>query len=91
MQASNGYTPYHWAERLSNEEVAQASLAPDVQSNRLFLLSNLFHSLTNCLQELQRLGADNRFVGGWMFGSRSTNDTMPFVSFLANRFFGSIR
>lgn len=24
-QASNGYTPYHWAERLSNEEVAQVS------------------------------------------------------------------
>jgi len=25
IEASNGYTPYHWAERLSNEEVAQVS------------------------------------------------------------------
>lgn len=68
VEASNGYTPFHWAERLSNEEVAR---------------------------ELERLGADNRFVGRWMFGSSSgggnnagDNRRMPFVSFLANRFFG---
>ena len=66
IEASNGYTPYHWAERLSNEEVAS---------------------------ELERLGADNRFVASWMFGGsgeRNAGDTrrLPFVSFLANRFFG---
>lgn len=68
VEASNGYTPFHWAERLSNEEVAR---------------------------ELERLGADNRFVGRWMFGGSSgggnnagDNRRMPFVSFLANRFFG---
>lgn len=67
IEASNGYTPYHWAERLSNEEVAQ---------------------------ELQRLGADNRFVGRWMFGSSSSarsDASSPFVSFLANRFFVNSR
>jgi ankyrin repeat protein len=66
LEASNGYTPFHWAERLSNEEVAA---------------------------ELERLGADNRFVGRWMFGglgggSLSGDDRrVPFVSFLANQFF----
>jgi len=65
IEASNGYTPYHWAERLSNEEVAA---------------------------ELERLGADNRFVGRWVFGSgggAGDDRKIPFVSFLANRFFGS--
>jgi hypothetical protein len=68
IEAGNGYTPYHWAERLSNEEAAT---------------------------ELGKLGADNRFVGGWMFGrgggAGSTpaggDRKIPFVSFLANRFF----
>ncbi|KAL9185669.1 hypothetical protein ACHAXT_003446 [Thalassiosira profunda] len=67
IEAGNGYTPYHWAERLSNEEVAA---------------------------ELQRLGADNRFVGRWMFGASSDGGEgrkIPFVSFLANRFFASSR
>lgn len=67
IEASNGYTPYHWAERLSNEEVAK---------------------------ELQRLGADNRFVGRWMFGSSystRSDTTRPFVPFLSNRFFGNRR
>jgi hypothetical protein len=71
VEASNGYTPFHWAERLSNEEAAA---------------------------ELERLGADNRFVGRWMFGSgrgghlaASGGDErrIPFVSFLGNRFFAS--
>merc|ERR1711982_217781 len=45
IEASNGYTPFHWSQRLSNDEVAA---------------------------ELERLGADNRFVGRlWMFGSSS--------------------
>ena len=70
IEASNGYTPFHWAERLSNEEAAA---------------------------ELERLGADNRFVSGWMFGNRGSGSgsgstvgddrKIPFVSFLANRFF----
>ncbi|KAL3776435.1 hypothetical protein ACHAW5_009244 [Stephanodiscus triporus] len=64
LEASNGYTPFHWAERLSNEEVAA---------------------------ELERLGADNRFVGRWMFGGlappNGDDRRIPFVSFLANRFF----
>ncbi|KAL7461313.1 hypothetical protein ACHAXS_001739, partial [Conticribra weissflogii] len=65
IEAGNGYTPYHWAERLSNEEVAA---------------------------ELERLGADNRFVGRWMFGGGASSAgngrrKVPFVSFLANRFF----
>mmetsp|Transcript_31734 Transcript_31734/g.66753 ORF Transcript_31734/g.66753 Transcript_31734/m.66753 type:complete len:946 (-) Transcript_31734:48-2885(-) len=74
IEASNGYTPYHWAERLSNEEVAS---------------------------ELERLGADNRFVGRWMFGGGETSSSpgsstgddrrIPFVSFLANRFFAFSR
>eukprot|EP00984_Skeletonema_dohrnii_P014869 scaffold6345_cov107-Skeletonema_dohrnii-CCMP3373.AAC.5 len=64
VEAGNGYTPYHWAERLSNEEVAS---------------------------ELESLGADNRFVGSWMFGSSSANAgdrRVPFVSYLAQQFFG---
>lgn len=65
VEAGNGYTPFHWAQRLSNEEVSR---------------------------ELERLGADNRFVVGWMFGSggsaANSGRTMPLVSFLANRFFG---
>jgi len=64
IEASNGYTPYHWAERLSNEEVRTA---------------------------LAELGADNRFVtGGWMLSSPGQDDVrrIPFVSFMANRFFG---
>ena len=66
LEASNGYTPFHWAERLSNEEVAA---------------------------ELEKLGADNRFVGRWMFGglgggtSNGDDRRIPFVSFLANQFF----
>lgn len=63
IEASNGYTPFHWAERLSNEEVAG---------------------------ELERLGADNRFVGRWVFGSGGNvrdDRKIPFVSFLANQFF----
>mmetsp|Transcript_8740 Transcript_8740/g.15867 ORF Transcript_8740/g.15867 Transcript_8740/m.15867 type:complete len:912 (-) Transcript_8740:294-3029(-) len=69
IEASNGYTPFHWAERLSNEEVAA---------------------------ELERLGADNRFVGRWMFGSGGAgaggdDRKIPFVSFLANRFFAFSR
>jgi hypothetical protein len=52
LEATNGYTPFHWAERLSNVEVAA---------------------------ELEKLGADNRFVGRWIgFGVSS---------FLANQFF----
>jgi ankyrin repeat protein len=64
IEAGNGYTPYHWAERLSNEEVAQ---------------------------ELERLGADNRFVGRWMFGSSSARGERKFVTFLTNRFFAFSR
>jgi len=65
VEASNGYTPFHWAERLSNEDVAA---------------------------ELEVLGADNRFVGGWMFGNGGGEDgRMPLVSFLAHRFFGVTR
>ncbi|EJK68077.1 hypothetical protein THAOC_10785 [Thalassiosira oceanica] len=65
IEAGNGYTPYHWAERLCNEEVAA---------------------------ELQRFGADNRFVGRWMFGAGSIAESpdrgmVPNVSFIANRFF----
>ncbi|KAL3823133.1 hypothetical protein ACHAXA_006463 [Cyclostephanos tholiformis] len=64
LEASNGYTPFHWAERLSNMEVAA---------------------------ELERLGADNRFIGRWMFGGLTApnvyNRRIPFVSFLANRYF----
>jgi hypothetical protein len=64
LEAGNGYTPFHWAERLSNTEVAV---------------------------ELERLGADNRFVGRWMFGGLAApngyNRRIPFVSFLANRYF----
>ena len=64
LEAGNGCTPFHWAERLSNGEVTA---------------------------ELERLGADNRFVGRWMFGGLSApggNDRrIPFISFLANRFF----
>ena len=65
IEAGNGYTPYHWAERLCNEEVAS---------------------------ELQRFGADNRFVGRWMFGAGSITESpdrgrVPNVSFIANRFF----
>jgi hypothetical protein len=64
LEAGNGYTPFHWAERLSNVEVAA---------------------------ELERLGADNRFVGRWMFGGLPApggdDRRIPFVSFLANRFF----
>lgn len=52
LEATNGYTPFHWAERLSNVEVAA---------------------------ELEKLGADNRFVGRWVgFGVSS---------FLTNRYF----
>ena len=52
LEATNGYTPFHWAERLSNVEVAA---------------------------ELEKLGADNRFVGRWIgFGVSS---------FLTNQFF----
>lgn len=41
--------------------------------------------------ELERLGADNWFVGRWMFGSGGVgaggdDRKIPFVSFLANRF-----
>jgi hypothetical protein len=65
IEAGNGYTPYHWAERLSNEEVAS---------------------------ELASLGADNRFVGRWMFGGSSSvnagDRSVPFVSYLAQQFFG---
>jgi len=69
IEASNGYTPFHWAERLSNEEVAA---------------------------ELEKLGADNRFVGRWMFGSGvgaagEDDRKIPFVSFLANQFFAFSR
>lgn len=69
IEAGNGYTPYHWAERLSNEEVAA---------------------------EMERLGADNRFVGRWMFGGGasslgSEDRKVPFVSFLANKFFSMNR
>jgi len=69
IEASNGYTPFHWAERLSNEEVAV---------------------------ELEKLGADNRFVGRWMFGSGvgaagEDDRKIPFVSFLANQFFAFSR
>jgi len=63
IEASNGYTPFHWSQRLSNDEVAA---------------------------ELERLGADNRFVGRWMFGSSSGGTgerKVPFVSFIANQFF----
>ena len=65
IEAGNGYTPFHWAERLCNEEVAA---------------------------ELQRFGADNRFVGRWMFGAGSMGESqdrgrVPNVSFIANRFF----
>lgn len=52
LEATNGYTPFHWAERLSNVEVAA---------------------------QLEKLGADNRFVGRWIgFGVSS---------FLTNQFF----
>ena len=65
IEAGNGYTPYHWAERLSNEEVAS---------------------------ELESLGADNRFVGGWMFGGSSSANAgdrrVSFVSYLSQQFFG---
>lgn len=71
IEASNGYTPFHWAERLSNEEVAG---------------------------ELEKLGADNRFVGRWMFGgggggkgAGGEDGKIPLVSFLANRFFAFSR
>ena len=70
IEASNGYTPFHWAERLSNEEVAG---------------------------ELEKLGADNRFVGRWMFGggggkvAGGDDGKIPLVSFLANRFFAFSR
>jgi len=69
IEAGNGYTPYQWAERLSNEEVAA---------------------------ELERLGADNRFVGRWIFGGGasslgSEDRKVPFVSFLANKFFSMSR
>lgn len=67
IEASNGYTPFHWAERLSNEDVAA---------------------------ELERLGADNRFIGRWALGGGGgpgagawDERKIPFVSFLANRFF----
>lgn len=53
LEASNGYTPFHWAQRLSNHEVSA---------------------------ELQRLGADQRFLEiGWL-------RQQP-LSAIANRFF----
>jgi len=54
LEANNGYTPFHWAQRLSNKEVAE---------------------------ELQRLGADQRFLEiGWL------RNQQP-LSAIANRFF----
>jgi hypothetical protein len=51
VEAANGYTPYHWAQRLSNDAVAQ---------------------------ELQKLGADRRFL------------EMESLSAIASRFFSLI-
>jgi hypothetical protein len=53
VEAANGYTPFHWAQRLSNDNVAE---------------------------ELQRLGADQRFLEmGWI-------RSQP-LSVIASRFF----
>lgn len=46
LEATNGYTPYRWAERLSNYDVQR---------------------------ELERLGADKRFLNIPMFGGSSSN------------------
>lgn len=57
LEANNGYTPFHWAQRLSNHEVAT---------------------------ELQRLGADQRFLEiGWL-------RQQP-LSAIASRFFAMAR
>jgi hypothetical protein len=56
VEAANGYTPFHWAQRLSNDDVAE---------------------------ELQRLGADQRFLEmGWI-------RSQP-LSVIASRFFSLI-
>jgi len=94
VQDGNGWTALHFAAG-ANSTTSVGVLSRHGANLRIEASNGYtpFHwaerlSNEDVAGELEKLGADNRFVGGWMFGSgMGDNRKIPFVSFLANRFF----